>query len=53
VPRADRDALLDEMIASGSVDVVDGSTVRCLSRAYLPTGADTTRIDRVGRFLGA
>jgi hypothetical protein len=52
-PGADRDTLLDEMIAAGSVDVVEGNTVRCLSRAYLPTGADTTRIDRVGRFLGA
>lgn len=52
-PGGDRDALLDELIASGSVDVVDGTTVRCLSRAYVPTGADTTRIERVGWFLGA
>lgn len=52
-PNSDRDALLDELIAAGSVDVVEGSTVRCLSRAYLPTAADTIRIDRVGRFLGS
>ena len=49
---ADRDALLDELVAAGSVEVVDGS-VRCLSRAYVPASADTTRVDRMGRFLGA
>jgi len=53
-PGANRDALLDELIAAGSVDVVEGTTVRCLSRAYLvPASADTTRIDRVGWFLGS
>lgn len=51
-PAADRDALLDEMVAAGSVEVIDGSTVRCLSRAYVPRGADVTRIERMGRFLG-
>jgi len=53
-PGADRDILLDELLAAGSVDVVDGSTVRCLSRAYLvPASADTTRIDRVAQFLSS
>jgi hypothetical protein len=52
-PGGDREALLDELITAGSAEVVDGSTVRCLSRAYLPTSSDTTRIDRVGRFLGS
>lgn len=52
-PGSDRDALLDELIAAGSVEVIDGTTVRCLSRAYVPGGADTTKIDRMGRFLGA
>jgi hypothetical protein len=51
-PDVDRDALLDELIAAGSVEVIDGSTVRCLSRAYVPRGADVTRIERMGRFLG-
>jgi len=49
---ADRDALLDELVAAGSVEVIDASTVRCLSRAYVPRGADVTRIERMGRFLG-
>lgn len=51
-PQADRDALLDELVAAGSVEVIDSSTVRCLSRAYVPRGADVTRIERMGRFLG-
>lgn len=51
-PAADKDALLDELVAAGSVEVIDGSTVRCLSRAYVPRGADVTRIERMGRFLG-
>jgi hypothetical protein len=51
-PNADRDALLDELVAAGSVEVIDNSTVRCLSRAYVPRGADVTRIERMGRFLG-
>ena len=37
-PGADTEALLDELVAAGSVEVVDNSTVRCLSRAYLPQG---------------
>jgi hypothetical protein len=47
----DQDAILDELVAAGSVEVIDGTTVRCLSRAYLPQGADVKRIERMGRFL--
>jgi hypothetical protein len=50
-PGADKDILLDELLAAGSVEVVDGTTVRCLSRSYVPRGADVTRIERMGRFL--
>jgi hypothetical protein len=50
-PGADRDSLLDELLAAGSVEVIDGTTVRCLSRSYVPRGADVTRIERMGRFL--
>jgi hypothetical protein len=50
-PGADEEALLDELVASGSVEVIDGTTVRCLSRAYVPKGADVKRIERMGRFL--
>ncbi len=51
-PDVDRDALLDELLAAGATEVIDASTVRCLSRAYVPRGADVTRIERMGRFLG-
>jgi hypothetical protein len=50
-PGADEDALLDELVAAGSVEVIDSITVRCLSRAYVPKGADVKRIERMGRFL--
>src|SRR5215472_4395796 len=49
----DEEALLDELVAAGSVEVIDGATVRCLSRAYLPQGADIKRIERMGRFLAS
>jgi Family of unknown function (DUF6502) len=50
-PGADGEALLDELVAAGSVEVIDSMTVRCLSRAYVPKGADVKRIERMGRFL--
>ena len=50
-PGADGEALLDELVAAGSVEVIDSVTVRCLSRAYVPKGADVKRIERMGRFL--
>src|SRR5262252_999255 len=52
-PGADEEALLDELLAAGSVEVIDGMTVRCLSRAYVPKGADIKRIERMGRFLAS
>ncbi len=51
-PTADVDAVLDELILARSAELIDGSTVRCLSRAYVPRGADVKRIERMGRFLG-
>ncbi|HEY4213056.1 MAG TPA: DUF6502 family protein [Steroidobacteraceae bacterium] len=51
-PEADSEALIDELVAAGSVEVIDGTTARCLSRAYVPRGGDTTRIERMGRYLG-
>jgi hypothetical protein len=50
-PGADREALLDELVASESVEVLHGSTVRCLSRAYLPTDSDVKRIELMGRVV--
>src|SRR5215472_1061764 len=50
-PGADEEALLDELVASGSVEVIDSITVRCLSRAYLPQETDVKRIEWMGRIL--
>lgn len=52
-PGADQEELLDELVAAGSVEVIDSSTVRCLSRAYVQKEADVKRIERMGRFLAA
>jgi hypothetical protein len=51
-PGVDEEALLDELIAASAVEVIDGDTARCLSRAYVPLNADVMRIERTGRFLG-
>jgi hypothetical protein len=52
-PGVDAEVLLDELVAAGSVEVVDGTTVRCESRTYLPQGGDVKRIERMGRFLAS
>jgi hypothetical protein len=48
---ADEDALLDALVAAKSVEVVDGVTVRCLSRAYVTPSSDVTRIEQIGQFM--
>jgi Family of unknown function (DUF6502) len=50
---ADSDALLDALVAARSVEVVDGISVRCVSRAYVTPSADVSRIEQIGRFLEA
>jgi hypothetical protein len=51
-PGVDEDALLDELVAARSVEVIDGTTARCLSRAFVPQSADVSRIERMGRYVG-
>ena len=50
-PGVDPEALLDELVASGPVEIIESVTVRCLSRAYLPKEADVKRIEWMGRIL--
>jgi len=55
-PGADRESLLDELIAIGSVEVVDRTTVRCNSRAAVwrsPDEAPVDQIDRAAKCLEA
>ncbi|HXY95570.1 MAG TPA: DUF6502 family protein [Steroidobacteraceae bacterium] len=50
-PGVDEEALLDELVAVGSIEVIDGKTVRCLSRAYVSQSQDVKQFERMGRFL--
>jgi len=54
-PEADREGILDELIAGGSAEIVDGNTLRAQSRAHVMRGSDVsvTRIERAARFLEA
>jgi hypothetical protein len=54
-PNADREGILDELVAIGSAEVIEGTTIRCRSRAYVWRGAEVTatQIDRTARFLEA
>jgi Family of unknown function (DUF6502) len=56
VPGADRDTLLDELIATNSAEIVDQRTLRCRARAALYPGADevsVSQIDRAAKCLEA
>jgi len=51
-PNLDPETMLEGLLAAKAVEVVDGRTVRCLERAVVPKGSDTSaRIERAGRFL--
>lgn len=52
-PGCDPEVMLDELLAAGCVEIVDHTTARCVSRTYVPSTANVTRIERMGRFLGA
>jgi hypothetical protein len=52
-PDVDPETMLEGLLAAKAVEVVDGRTVRCLERAFVPKGSDVAaRIERTGRFLG-
>jgi hypothetical protein len=44
---------LDELLAAGCVEVHVEKFVRCVSRVFIPTGVDVSRIARMGRYVGA
>jgi hypothetical protein len=52
-PGADPDAVLDQLLAAGCVEVHDQIFVRCTNRAYIPAGVSVERITRIGTALGA
>jgi Family of unknown function (DUF6502) len=49
----DREAVLDELAAAGCIEIHEDKFVRCVNRAFIPTGVDVSRISRLGRFVGA
>lgn len=53
LPDSNRDLLIDELVASGCIEVHDDKFIRCVSRTFLPATADVSRISRIGRCGGA
>jgi hypothetical protein len=49
VPGADRDTLLDELIATNSAEIVDQKTLRCRARAAVYPGADNVSVSQIDR----
>ena len=52
-PGSDADAVLDQLLAAGCVEVHEQEFVRCTNRAYIPAGVSVERISRVGTVLSA
>jgi hypothetical protein len=52
-PTLDRETVIDELVANGCIEVHDNRFVRCTNRAFVATGADVSRIARLGRYVGA
>ncbi len=52
-PDSDPDAVLDQLLAAGCVEVHEQVFVRCTNRAYIPAGVSVERISRIGTVLGA
>jgi hypothetical protein len=50
---SDPSLVLDDLLAAGCVEVHAEKFVRCVSRVFIPTGIDTSRIARIGRLVGA
>ena len=57
VPGADRDVLLDELIATNSAEIIDQNTLRCRSRAAVRVSSEDSNaallIDRAAKCLEA
>jgi hypothetical protein len=52
-PGSDQNLVLDELAAAGCVEVHANKFVRCISRTFVPSGVDVSRISRLGRYVGA
>jgi hypothetical protein len=52
-PGSDQSLVLDELAAAGCVEIHANKFVRCISRTFVPSGVDVSRIARLGRYVGA
>ena len=52
-PGSDQSLVIDELLAAGCVEVHANKFVRCISRTFVPSGVDVSRIARLGRYVGA
>jgi hypothetical protein len=52
-PGADVEAVLDQLVAAGCVEIVEQNFVRCTNWAYIPAGVSVERIARIGSVMGA
>lgn len=52
-PGSNPSLILDELLAAGCVEVHAEKFVRCINRAFIPTGIDVSRIVRLGQAVGA
>jgi hypothetical protein len=52
-PEADAEAVLDQLVAAGCVEIVEKTFVRCTNWAYIPAGVSVERIARIGSVMGA
>jgi hypothetical protein len=52
-PGSDQGLVLDELAAAGCVEIHANKFVRCISRTFVPSGVDVSRISRLGRYVGA
>jgi hypothetical protein len=50
-PGADPDTVLDQLVAAGCVEVVEGIFVRCTNWAYIPAGVNVEKIARMGQVI--
>jgi len=52
-PGGDSSLILDELLAAGCIELHEDKFVRCISRVFIPTGVDVSRIVRMGEYVGA
>jgi hypothetical protein len=50
-PEVEPEELVDELLTSGSAEIINNTTLRCISRSYVPATKEHSYVDRMSRFL--